>query len=111
MSDISDDPEFKEWAERVRAHVLPQISESALNVSLVPAGDMDVKFAVELGLSIMMDKPIIAVVQPGTKVPAKLVLVADRIVEADIPADLGKVREAIEAAMKELDDEESDGTD
>lgn len=106
MDGISENPEFKEWAERVKAHMLPALSESALNVSLVPTGDADVKFAVELGFSIMMDKPIIAIVQPGTKVPAKLALVADRIVEADIPADMAKVQEAITTAMAEIEAQE-----
>jgi hypothetical protein len=47
-----------------------------------------VKFAVELGFSIMLDKPIIAVVAPGTQVPGKLVAVADEIVEG-VPGQPG----------------------
>jgi hypothetical protein len=45
---------------------------------------LDVKFAVELGFMVMLDKPIIAVVSPGSKVPLKLAKVADEIVEGDI---------------------------
>lgn len=104
MSDLSNDPEFKAWAKRVRAHVLPQISDSALTVSLVPEGETDIKFAVELGLSVMLDKPIIAVVQPGTKVPEHLVRVADRIVEADLgdPGGAAKIQASIQAALDDL---------
>lgn len=108
MSDLTDDPVFREWAARVRAHVLPRLDASALSVSLVPTGETDIKFAVELGLSIMLDKPIIAVVQPGSKVPERLVRVADRIVEADLsPGGEGarKVQAAIEAAMADIDEE------
>jgi nucleoside 2-deoxyribosyltransferase len=39
-----------------------------------------VKFAVELGFAIMLNKPIIAVLQPGGTLPDKLRLVADEIV-------------------------------
>src|SRR4051812_43689645 len=81
MSDWMDDPEAKAWAQRILDEVVPMIDESAVTISLVPKGPTDIKFATELGLSIMFDKPIIAVVQPGTKVPAKMVLVADEIVE------------------------------
>lgn len=104
MTDISQDPEFLAWAERVRAHVLPMIQESALNVSLVPTGATDMKFAVELGLSIMLDKPIVAVVVPGTKVPERLVRVADHIVEVDDlsrPESRVKLQQAIEKVMGE----------
>ena len=106
---LADDPDFKAWAERVRAHVLPMINESALTMSLVPTGDTDIKFAVELGLSIMLDKPIIAVVQPGTKVPEHLVRVADEIVEADLdnPQGMEKVQVAIEQAYQRIEEEES----
>jgi len=109
VADLADDPDFKAWAERVRAHVLPMINESALTMSLVPTGDTDIKFAVELGLSIMLDKPIIAVVQPGTKVPKHLVRVADEIVEADLdnPHGMEKVQVAIEQAYQRIEEEES----
>jgi hypothetical protein len=76
-----NDPEFNEWAARVKRELVPKLEDSACTISLVPEGETDVKFAVELGLSIMLDKPIILVVRPGTKVPAKLALVAADIVE------------------------------
>lgn len=53
-------------------------------VSLVPTEQTDIKFALELGVAIMLDKPIIAVVRPGTRVPAKLVAVADELLEMDL---------------------------
>lgn len=102
-----DDEEFAAWAERVQAHVLPAIQTSAATVSLVPDGETDIKFAVELGLSIMLDKPLIMVVQPGTKVPDKIVRVADRIIEADLTSPGGSeyVARAVQQAMNELDAE------
>lgn len=81
--DILNDPEFKAWAKRVTNELVPKLEGSACTISLVPEGPADVKFAVELGLSIMMDKPIVLVVSPGTQLPAKLVKIADEIVEFD----------------------------
>lgn len=82
------------------------MSGSEVVVSLVPRGPSDIKYAVELGLSIMMDKPIIAVVIPGTKVPAKIVRVADLIVEADPSTEEGRrtLQETITRFMRECDD-------
>ncbi|GJJ23718.1 hypothetical protein [Mycolicibacterium mageritense] len=82
--DPFDTPEWHDYARRVRTELIPKLRDSAASISLVPRGVTDVKFAVELGLSIMLDKPIIAVVPPGARVPAKLVAVADVIVEGDL---------------------------
>jgi len=81
--EIRDDPEFIEWAERVQREVVPKIAGASFTVSLMPQGKPDIKFAVELGLSVMMDKPIILAVPTGSTVPAKLRALADDIVEVD----------------------------
>lgn len=100
--EILDDPDFQEWAQHVRAKVMPMIQNSALVISLVPQGDADVKFALELGMSIMLDKPIVAVVQPGTIVAGKLRQVADVILEWD-PADGNRaLQEELTRQMKLL---------
>ena len=77
-----EDPQWKEYAAHVRETLIPMIKDSAVTLSLVPSDNVpDPKFAVELGYMIMLDKPIIAIVNPGSKVPLKLVKVADEIVE------------------------------
>lgn len=98
MTDPFTDPGWLDYAEHVINDLVPKIRGSAATVSLVPKGKTDVKFAVELGLSIMLDKPIIAVVAPGTRVPAKLIKVADAIVECE-PGDPG-FGERLAAAIK-----------
>jgi hypothetical protein len=80
----SDDPDWVAYERRVRDELLPKLEGSALTISLVPRGPTDVKFAVELGLSIMLDKPIIAVVVPGAHMSERLARVADAIIEADL---------------------------
>lgn len=78
--DLWNDPTMKEWVADARENLIPKIEGSDATISLVPDGEGDIKFAVELGLSIMMDKPIIAVVIDNRKLPDKLVQVADTIV-------------------------------
>lgn len=52
----------------------------------------------QIGAMILLNKPIIAVVKPGTQIPRKLSLVIDRFVELDeanIPQVVAAVREAV----------------
>lgn len=101
---MADDPfesaEWKAYAEHVVNELVPKLESSAITLSLVPDGDPDVKFAVELGFCIMMDKPIIAVVSPNAKVPAKMVAVADAIVEG--PIDDPSFQQRLMAALDEV---------
>lgn len=85
MSDANpfDSQEWLDYADDAMNEVVPKMADWAVTVALIPKGDTDIKFALELGMSIMMDKPIIAVVATGAAVPAKLVAVADAIVEDD----------------------------
>lgn len=84
------DTEWDEFATWHREHTVKAIASSAYVMSLVPTGDVDVKFAVELGLAIMLSKPIIALAQPGTKIPPGLRKVADAIIVADLDTETGK---------------------
>ena len=90
--DIYDDPQFRAFVKDVREDLIPKLKDSAVVVSLVPDGETDVKYAVELGLSIMLDKSIIAVVGPGVHVPPKLAKVVDHFVEGDITTDEGRTK-------------------
>ena len=100
-SDWDRDPDTRRWIRDTKRDLIPKLEASGAVVSLVPEGEADIKFAVELGLSIMLDKPIIAVVTPGRKVPNKLVLVADHIVEGDPTTEAGRAKllAALEAVM------------
>lgn len=83
MKDPYDDPEFREFAEHVRKEVAPAAYKSHVSVTFVPDDptQVDVKFAVELGLMVMYGKPIVAVIAPGTKVSEKMAKVVDRFIE------------------------------
>lgn len=101
---MSDDPfsspEWREYEKRCREELLPMMEGSNIAVSLVPSGMTDVKFAVGLGFMIMLDKPIIAVIPPGTKVPLKLARVCDEIVEGNVSDPT--VRERLMAAIERV---------
>lgn len=98
--DHTDSPEFRAFAKEVRSGLIPKLKDSAATLSIIPEGELDVKFAVELGMSVMLDKPLIAVVQPGVKIPDKLARVVDRFIEWDKDTDV--LGEAIRRAFDEV---------
>jgi len=79
------DPEWQAYVTRTQTELLPMIEGSSIGLSIVPTSPdkVDIKFAVELGLMIMLDKPIIMVVAPNQVIPEKLRRVADDIVVHD----------------------------
>lgn len=101
-------PEWKAYVTHVRTTLVPMIEDSAMSISIVPKDpeSVDVKFAVELGLCIMLDKPIILAVREGTVLSDHLRRVADEIVEGnpDDPA----VQEAFMAAIRRVQPEDGD---
>lgn len=84
MRDPFEDPEWLAYAERVKRELIPKIKESAVTMSMVTGSDPDPKMAMETGYMVLLDKPIITVVTPGVKVPNKLAMISDVIVEADL---------------------------
>ena len=92
------DPQWKAYVTHIRQEVAPKVQDSAMTISIVPKPeDVDVKFAVELGMSIMFDKPLIMCVPHDSALPEHLLRVADHIVRGN-PADPG-VREALLTAI------------
>lgn len=105
MDDPWDDPDWKVYVTHVRTTLVSMIENSAIGVSIVPTNpeDVDVKFAVELGLMIMLNKPILLLVGIGTELPPKLRAVADEIVFGD-PEDPDTREHLIEAMGRMIPD-------
>lgn len=103
LSELSPE-EREQWDDFVthfRQEAVEMITKSAATISVVPNDVGDVKFWAELGASIMMDKPIIAVMLPGRMdIPEKLRRVVDRIIEVDI--DTGEGQRQLAEALKDL---------
>lgn len=79
--DIWQQPSTKVWVNQVLDDMVPKLEGSVMSCSLIPDDrEGDVKFWVELGASIMFDKPIIAVAFNNQPIPERLRRVADEIV-------------------------------
>jgi hypothetical protein len=92
----------KVWVRHVLDEMEPKLANSSLVISVVPEDrEGDVKFWVELGASIMYDKPIIAIVFGDAPIPGKLILVADEIVRCPHGVDPAS-SEDLAAAIKRV---------
>lgn len=103
--------EYNDWLAKAQEELPPMIRGSACVMSLVPGGDPDAKFAVELGMSIMLDKPIIAIAEPGADLPKKLLAVADKVLYIKNLRTPG-ARKQMELAWRDLlgdDDDDAEG--
>lgn len=100
MRDPFDDARARAWADDVSARLVPRMKASEA-VATVFTGRVDVKLAVETGVAVLLDKPLILVVPPGVKIPDKLVRIADRIVEW-APDDTQATADRVAAAMAQL---------
>ncbi len=87
------DPDDVRFQKIVMEGLVPKVAESAVAVSIVTNDEqyVDAQFCVELGVMIMLDKPIFAVVDPKVPVPDKLRRVADEICIADISTEDGRI--------------------
>lgn len=106
---MSKDREWDRFVSHVREELVPKIFSSSIYLSITPESPekVDVKFAVELGLAVMLDKPIIAMVRPGAVVSDNLRRVARRIVEVDVGTEAGRTLSS--QTLKELLPELSPG--
>lgn len=101
-ADPWQEPTAKAWIRHVLREMVPKMADSTLVISLVPGDDSgDVKFWVELGASIMMDKPILALIMGDRPIPAKLQAVADEVVRLPNGVDPAG-SEAVVAAIKRM---------
>jgi hypothetical protein len=103
VSDPWQDPTTKAWIEHVVDEMVPKLKSSAVVVSIVPGtAELDVKFCVELGATIMLEKPLIITVFGDRPVPPKLEALADEVVrlpEGIDPAGSRALAEALERVL------------
>lgn len=105
-----NEKERRDWDQivaHIQEHTAPAMQSSAFVMSLVPSdGKADVKFAVELGLTIMMEKPMVVVAEPGQHVPQKLLDIADLVVRVSMSDPDGPRQMALK--LKEFMDARGD---
>lgn len=99
--DLNDEEQaqYQAWLEHAATDMMPKMDAAAFTLT-VYTGGFDATLAVETGAAVLLDKPIILLVAPGTKVPRKLSKIADRIVEtgADGQVTEDTMRRVISAA-------------
>lgn len=92
------DPRAAAWVAHIRHQVLPQLRGSAASITIAPDAEPDIKIAVELGLTLLLDKPLVVVVTPGRSCPEHLRRAADLIVDdADQAVAARRIRDFIDA--------------
>jgi hypothetical protein len=110
-----DEPTVVAWAQNVLDNMVPALENSGFVVSLLPTrGIGDVKYWVELGAGIMMDKPLIVVAVAGAKLSQKLIAVADEVVylpQGVNPAGSADLMAAITRMSERLGGEEEDNAE
>ena len=105
--DLRNNPEYIAWEEDVRTNLIPKVQGSSLTAIIAPRNGPDIKFSVELGLAIMLDKPLILICEPEQVIPEKLRAIADAVVEVNWRGgDPVRTQEAIREAITKVLGEE-----
>lgn len=89
------------WFADVKARLVPMLRDSALYLGICPDGEPDAKFCVELGVAIMLDKPLLIVVPPGRRCPPGLDRIA-HVVLADCDLARPEDRKRLQVALETL---------
>jgi hypothetical protein len=104
MADESwmEDPEWNAYVTHVRSSLIPMLEDSAMTISLAPDDPKgtDIKFAIELGLSIMLDKPIIVIIRDAGELPPMLKKIAYAVIRGDL--DSPTIQAEIMTAIKSI---------
>lgn len=80
MKDPFDSPEWRDFARRAEEQMVPKLKDSAISATLWD-GKIDSKIAIELGYAVLLGKPLMLLVTPGTPIPETLRRASDSIVE------------------------------
>jgi hypothetical protein len=103
---MTDDPllseHWRRFADVAREDLIPKVRESSSVMLIAPnAGNpLDIQFALEIGASILLDKPLVLMLPPGRTPPPKLAKVADKIIHADLSTEAGRI--AAESDLKAI---------
>jgi hypothetical protein len=82
-----------DWMENI-ATSLPELAASPTALIVATGQKPDISYAVHLGLTILMDKPLLVLAAPGTPIPRHLRRAADVVVEANLDTREGQLKMA-----------------
>lgn len=77
---MSEYEDFTAWA---MGEIVEPMRDSVL-VTVLVSGTPEWSLCLQVGAAVMLDKPLVLCVAPGTKLPAKLVAVADEVIEGEV---------------------------
>ena len=106
-SAFESDDGYKRWADDMRARLIPKMRDSAHVLMIAPkiGEKFDIDFALQIGSCILLEKPLILLVDPSRTIPPKLRAIADRIIEAnldDVTMDAPEIQRQLRQAMADL---------
>lgn len=95
------DRQMEKYFEHARRNLFPKLKRSAMTITILGDQDPDPKICLELGASILYEKPIVLLAVKGAIIPDALRRVAERIVEVDALDDNARQRlaEAVEETL------------
>jgi len=100
-----DNEKYKEWMHRVIKDSGSKIADSKVYLSLFSEGsDRDPQCLLELGIAMMLDKPIVVVATEGVKIPENLRKVAVIVenVDSSIPSDMKRAMRSVGKVISEI---------
>lgn len=102
-----DDAGFRRWADEMRRRLIPKMKDSASVLMIAPnmSEKFDIEFALQIGASILLEKPLILLVDRTRTIPPKLRAIADRIIETDldnVTMDSEAIQKQLAQAMKDF---------
>lgn len=108
----ADDRAWNDYTGAFKRDVLPSLLSSAfmLSIGTTPdPGTMDLRAATELGLMLLLNKPLLLVIMPGEEIPAALIRAAAAVVRVSGTDDAAD-QALIAAAVREMVGEGGDGS-
>lgn len=84
-------PGYRQYARHFIKNVLPQVRSSSYFIAIAPVSgtEADVKMATEVGMCILLDKPLIVFAPEGRPVAERLLRIADHVIRGDMDSPLG----------------------
>lgn len=104
-ADDEKEQQFKDWLDHAGKDSGQKISDSAAFIGVGSTNYMENPLcALQLGLAILMDKPIFMIVDHDRPVPKALVKVADCIerVKMNDPRDMKRAQKSIQQFLQQL---------
>lgn len=88
--------DFTAWA---MGEIVEPMRSSAL-VTVLMSGTPEWSLCLQVGAAVLLDKPLLIVVEPGSQVPRRLALIADEIVEGAVSDP--SFAERLQAALQRM---------